>query len=81
MAQSGGDGLLPQVVASSKDVRFVDQDEPLCKVLAAALQQVAPQLLSQVGFSITLGTVFRLVQLRTQHSWWEGVCSFMGASC
>ena len=80
MAQSGGDGLLPQVVAGSKDVRFVDQDEPLCIVLAA-LQQVAPQLLSQVGFSITLDTVFRLVQLRTQHSWWEGVCSFMGASC
>ena len=36
---------------------FVYQDEQICKVLAAALQELVPQLLSQVDFSITLDTV------------------------
>ena len=32
----------------------MDQDEPICKVLAAVLQQLALQLLSHVDFNITL---------------------------
>ena len=56
----------------SQVIRFVDQDERICKVLAAALQQVAPQLLSQVGLiptiSITLDTVALPITAQTNLS-------------
>ena len=46
----------------------MEQDEPICNTLAAALQQLASQLLSEGDFSITLGAAALPITAQTSLS-------------